>query len=87
MNAGHREVQSVFVGESQTDGGYRQVTFMPSSVVCYLRQHRALCGCRYARRSSSSRAGRRDEVCCALRHIPPPRRLKAAPRSIHRVAS
>lgn len=71
-------------GESQTafSGG----VVCQWSVVCYLGQHRAPCGCRDARRSSSSRADRPDEVCCALRHIPPLQRLKEAPRSIHRVA-
>lgn len=57
------------------------------SVVCYLRQHRALCCCQLSRCCYSSHVDRQDEVCCALRHIPPPQYLKEAPRSIRRVVS
>lgn len=57
------------------------------SVVCYLRQHRALCCCQFSRRSYSSHVDKEDEVCCALRHIPPPQHLKEAPRSIRHIVS
>lgn len=78
MNAGHQEVSAC---------GQKSDRRQLQAEVCYLRQRRALCRCQISRRSSSSHVCRRDEVCCALRRVPPPQHLKEAPRSIRHVVS